>query len=208
MKVKSFDRKKELMEAALDEFGTKSYEEASLNNIIKNAGISKGTFYYHFQDKKALYLALIQAVVDAKIEFMNSKIKDYNADKNVNLFDNLRIQVKFGLEFANHYPKYYMLSMMFHREKGNLIYHEAMDMLGDTSERYYNELLEKAMEKGEFRAGVSLSFINKVLTHLFIRFGEVFDINASNFNYDHMLQNYNDLIDFIQYGLAKDRLNQ
>lgn len=208
MKVKSFDRKKELMEAALDEFIAKSYEDASLNNIIKNAGISKGTFYYHFQDKRSLYLSLIQSSVDAKIEFMETKIKDFTHNADLNLFDHFRIQVKFGLEFANSYPKYYLLGMMFLREKGNQIYHEAMDMLGDTSEKYYEELLEKAIEKGEFRAGVSLQFLKKILTHLFIRFNEIFDIKAADFDPDLILQDYNDLIDFMQYGLANDRLNK
>ncbi len=141
MKVKSFDREKELMEAALDEFGMKSYEEASLNNIIKNAGISKGTFYYHIQDKKMLYLSLLQTSVNAKIKFMETKIKDYTDREDLNLFDHFRIQVKFGLEFANNYPKYYLLGMMFLKEKGNQIYHEAMDMLGDTSEKYYEYVL-------------------------------------------------------------------
>ncbi len=44
LKEKSFERKTELLEAALDEFTSKSYEDASLNMIIKNAGISKGLF--------------------------------------------------------------------------------------------------------------------------------------------------------------------
>lgn len=205
MKVKSFDRKKELMEAALDEFGQKSYEEASLNNIIKNAGISKGTFYYHYLDKKALYLSLIQSSVDAKLEFMETKLKDTIHNADLNLFDHFRIQVKFGLEFGKNYPKYYLLSMMFLREKGNQIYHEAMDMLNDTSEKYYDELLVKAMERGEFREGVSLSFLKSVLGHLFVRFNEIFDLKASDFDLDRMLRNYEDLIDFIQYGLSSDQ---
>jgi len=35
----------ELYEAALDEFSEKSYDEASLNSIIKTAGLNKGRFY-------------------------------------------------------------------------------------------------------------------------------------------------------------------
>ncbi|MDD3168514.1 MAG: TetR/AcrR family transcriptional regulator [Eubacteriales bacterium] len=205
MKVKSFDRKKELMEAALDEFSQKSYEDASLNNIIKNAGISKGTFYYHFQDKKALYLSLIQAIVDTKISFMETKLKDYAGSSDLNLFDHFRMQVKFGLEFGKNYPEYYLLSMMFLKEKGNPIYYEAMAMRDDTSEKYYDELLEKAMERGEFRDGVSLPFIKSVLGHLFIRFNEIFDLKAADFDLDGMLRNYEDLIDFMQYGLTREQ---
>ena len=41
-KERSFERRDELINAALIEFGDKGYENASLNNILKEAGISKG----------------------------------------------------------------------------------------------------------------------------------------------------------------------
>ena len=44
-KEKRFQRENDLLKAALDEFSSKSYEEASLNRIIKNAGMSKGSKY-------------------------------------------------------------------------------------------------------------------------------------------------------------------
>jgi len=53
---KKFKNKDKLLNAALDEFGKYSYKQASLNRIIKKAGISKGSFYFHFKDKKSLYL--------------------------------------------------------------------------------------------------------------------------------------------------------
>ena len=48
MNKNSFKGKNELIEAALDEFSSHSYENASLNKIIKTAGISKGTFLLSF----------------------------------------------------------------------------------------------------------------------------------------------------------------
>lgn len=83
MKEKTFERKTELLEAALDEFAAKSYDDASLNTIIKNAGISKGTFYYHFADKQALYLFLLESSVKSKWDFINEK-----ALENSNAFSN------------------------------------------------------------------------------------------------------------------------
>lgn len=38
----------QLQEAAINEFSMKKYEDASLNDILKNAGMSKGSFYHHF----------------------------------------------------------------------------------------------------------------------------------------------------------------
>lgn len=72
MKEKSFEKKSELFEAALSEFSSKK-EDASLNNIIKNAGISKGIFYYHFKDKQELYIYLLKSSVEVKLAFTNNQ---------------------------------------------------------------------------------------------------------------------------------------
>ncbi len=48
-----------LHEAALTEFSTKTFAEASLNEIIKQSNFNKGSFYYRFNEKKELYFALI-----------------------------------------------------------------------------------------------------------------------------------------------------
>lgn len=208
MKVKSFDRKEELLEAALDEFIVKSYEEASLNNIIKNAGISKGTFYYHFEGKRSLYMTLLQSTVDAKIEFMERKLKDFSHNEDLNIFENLKLQARFGVEFAKEYPRYYLFGLMFYREKGNEIYDAAMNMLDDTSDTYYENLLEKALEKGEIRGGVSLQFAKKIMLFLFYRHDEIFDLNKEDFDFDLVLRDFDSLVDFIQYGLGSSKLNK
>ena len=80
MKEKSFWRKNELIEAALDEFSTHSYQNVSLNKILKNAGISKGKFYYRFKDKKALYLFLQESAYKDQLEFQDKRMKELAGD--------------------------------------------------------------------------------------------------------------------------------
>ena len=46
------ETKSKLLEASIDEFAEKGYNDASLNAIIKAAGISKGSLYYYFEDKR------------------------------------------------------------------------------------------------------------------------------------------------------------
>lgn len=206
MKVKSFNRKDELMEAALDEFSKKSYEEASLNNIIKNAGISKGTFYYHYQDKNALYLSLLQSLVDVKMEFLERKMKGYVHNEELNIFENLKLQARFGVELAKEHPKYYLLGLMFLREKGNEIYEKAMTMFDDSSEAYFEIMVEKAMQKGDFRDGVSIQFVKRMLTFLLYRANEFLDTRGSEVDFDRTLFKFDELIDFIQYGLGSGKM--
>lgn len=53
------EKKKKIIEASKKEFSNKLYQEASLNQIIKESDISRGSFYMYFDDKKDLYFYLL-----------------------------------------------------------------------------------------------------------------------------------------------------
>jgi AcrR family transcriptional regulator len=50
----------QIMNAAMDHFCRSGYDAASVSEICKTAGVSKGAFYHHFPSKKALFLALTE----------------------------------------------------------------------------------------------------------------------------------------------------
>ncbi|KPU43880.1 DNA-binding transcriptional repressor AcrR [Oxobacter pfennigii] len=203
MKEKSFERKTELLEAALDEFITKNFEDASLNAVIKNAGISKGTFYYHFQDKQALYLFLLESSVKTKWEFVRNRTKDYSEDYDrMDIFEKFRLQAKIGAEFAAAFPKYHRLSKMLTKEKGSKIYEIAKDALGDGAENLLEEMIVKAIENGDFKEEFSREFIVKTVSHLFVHFDEIFH-TQEDFELKGMLKNLDNFVDFMKGGLAK-----
>ena len=54
------ERKEAILRAAAHEFAEKGYERASLNRMIKEAGLSKGTFYYYFEDKADLFVTVLR----------------------------------------------------------------------------------------------------------------------------------------------------
>ena len=53
------ERKKKILDTARAEFTRNGYEVASLNTIVREAGISKGSLYYYFEDKTDLYLTVL-----------------------------------------------------------------------------------------------------------------------------------------------------
>ncbi len=56
----SEEKRTKLIEASFNEFGTYNFNEASINRIIKTAGIPRGSFYMYFEDKKDLYFYLLE----------------------------------------------------------------------------------------------------------------------------------------------------
>ena len=57
------EKQERIVNAALKEFAQKGYEKASTNEMIKEAGISKGSLFSYFNNKKALYLFLLDYVI-------------------------------------------------------------------------------------------------------------------------------------------------
>ena len=54
------EKKKKLVDASFKEFSLNNFNDASINRIIKEAGISRGSFYMYFEDKKDLYFYLLE----------------------------------------------------------------------------------------------------------------------------------------------------
>lgn len=51
-----FDRKEDIIAAAIDLFRSSGYDGTSLDDIVERAKISKGSFYLHFAGKKELFI--------------------------------------------------------------------------------------------------------------------------------------------------------
>lgn len=74
-----------ILNAAIIEFGTKSYENASLNNICSDNKISKGLIYHYFKNKDELYLCCVKICFDELTRFLDSKkyvFTDFQKDIN------------------------------------------------------------------------------------------------------------------------------
>lgn len=202
LKDKTFERKAELLEAALAEFAENSYADASLNKIIKNAGISKGTFYYHFADKQALYLFLLESSAKAKWAFINQRASG-TSEKNEgrSIFDMFRLQARLGAEFAVTYPLYHQLSRMLSREQGSEIYEIAKHYLGGDTKEMLGGMIDTAIENGDFKSGFSREFLVNLFSFLIVGFDEIFNTEADS-ALDTMLNNLDMYINFMRYGIG------
>ena len=61
-------RKQMLLETAYRMFISKGYEETSVDDIIAEAQIAKGTYYYYFKSKEQMLEEVIGMMIDAEAE--------------------------------------------------------------------------------------------------------------------------------------------
>lgn len=67
--VKKADvRRQEILEAAQRLFQSKGFEETSMQDVMQDLGIAKGTIYHYFKSKDVLLEAVVEAIVDEDIQ--------------------------------------------------------------------------------------------------------------------------------------------
>lgn len=65
-------KKKMIINAFLIEFSKKNYDDASISDVVKKTGISKGSIYQYFDNKLDLFSFLIGECAKAKMQFIGS----------------------------------------------------------------------------------------------------------------------------------------
>lgn len=60
----SEEKKERIIHSALDEFSKRTFNDASITNIVKKAGISRGSFYQYFGNKENVYQYLVNYLYD------------------------------------------------------------------------------------------------------------------------------------------------
>jgi len=76
----SKEKQEVFINAAIDEFTSKSFENTSVNSIIKKANISRGSFYNYFADIEELFIYIFEKVKKERFRFVSEIINDCSGD--------------------------------------------------------------------------------------------------------------------------------
>lgn len=61
-------RRQQLLELGLELFASQSYDELSIDEIARRAGVSKGLLYHYYPSKRALYVAAVREAARQLLE--------------------------------------------------------------------------------------------------------------------------------------------
>lgn len=168
---RAFEHRDELYVAALDEFATHGYEQASINAILARAGMSKGQFYHHFGGKENLYLALIGVLIERKRAALTEMMRpdDFEQD----LFTIFERQIQYGLEFARMHPTIDRFALSVVRERGNPIYAVVLERFNFNNDALIAGLIERAYQAGELRVDIPLPFLKQLIAYMFTHANDI-----------------------------------
>ncbi|MEH6904489.1 TetR/AcrR family transcriptional regulator [Neobacillus drentensis] len=101
-KFLNLDKEKQdrMINAAIKEFAEKGYDRASTNEIVKEAGISKGLLFHYFQNKKQLFSFVFDYCYEIVIDEFYKKINFQETD----FFMRMRQAIGIKVEMLATYP--------------------------------------------------------------------------------------------------------
>ena len=155
----SHEKRQTIVNAATDEFSEYGFEAASINRIVANSGISKGSFYQYFEGKADVFKYLLTVLEREKMEYFNGRHPPSN---NMDTFQYFRWMIKAGMEFNSAYPR--MTQAISRVLLGEGLYY------GKTFGEYHQKALEsfsmmiqRAIERGEVDPSVDVDLAVMVM---------------------------------------------
>ena len=94
-------KRERITQLAIAEFAAADYDKASITNIVKQAKIAKGSFYQYFEDKKDLYLHLVDSATQERMAFIEMARVD---EPTKDFFETLRWLFKVSTQFSFEHP--------------------------------------------------------------------------------------------------------
>jgi AcrR family transcriptional regulator len=202
-----FDRIDDLEQAAIQEITDKGYEKASINRIIKEAGISKGTFYYHFRSKEELFFFIVEKAMNKKIEFMNN-----NADPEIqkkmmhaDIFEILEMQLELAIRFAHEHPQYVRFFNKVINDSDSTMFKKLNGKYRFEDVDAYKQMVQARFAAGDFSDAFSYEFVEKMISHIFSNYYSIFEELADLGDMSVIKENMKMLIAFLKRGLGSKR---
>lgn len=163
----STSKQDRIIRAAVDEFSEKGYVGASINSMVDQLGIAKGSIFQYFGDKKGLFLFIFDTCTD-KVKKRLRAVRDQT--QNDDLFTRLEKSLLAGISFLQEYPRIYQLYL--HVLFGSKIpfRDEILLSLRKYSYDYILSLLVSAREKQELRPDIDIEKACFILDAIMDRF--------------------------------------
>jgi len=144
----SEERKAQIYQAALTCFSRKGYHQTTMDDIVAESGLSKGTLYWYFEGKKELFLSLFQELMDQLGQTWESIV----ADKESSATDKLLASIAlFRSELGEMVPFFGVMMEAYALTRHD---EDVKGIIRDFYEPYLKimtRVIEEGIASGEFR---------------------------------------------------------
>lgn len=161
------EKQHRILDAAITQFAQYGYEQTSVNSVVSEAGISKGSLFQYFGSKFDLF----DTVVSYAVRLVRTRLReDRDATSDLPFSTRLNRILATGFRFIQEHP---LLARIYFQmlHSGKAPYGEGkLSSLHKESVAFLGRLLQEGLEKGELRADLDIEktafLLNGVMLHL------------------------------------------
>lgn len=155
-------KRQTIIKLAIAEFASHDYETASISNIVKQAKIAKGSLYQYFEDKKDLYLYLVDLAHQQKLTFLQQA---QPPEPEMGFFPYLRWLFRESAAFDLSHPA---LSQIINRAVyGDVPFRdEVLKRTQAASLLYLHRLVKQGVDEGDLDPGIDLDLAAFIINTL------------------------------------------
>jgi AcrR family transcriptional regulator len=184
----SDEKKERIFDAALQEFSIRTFSQASLNQIIKNACIPKGSFYQYFDNKEDLYLYMTEVVTKDMAELLGNV---NGIDPDADVFEVILQETGEFLERGKVKPGYIEAAMLRELDDSEFI-----KKIRNSSPKRYIKLLERDKERGLVKPEIDSELVIRMISTFSLN--EYFKNGSDKVRY---LKNFSNAVKIIKEGI-------
>lgn len=186
--------------AAILEFRDHTFAGASINRIVEQSGISKGSFYQYFDDKEDVYLHIMSLIGSEKMNYLKPKLLN---PEQVGFFEIIREIYRSGIEFGLSHPDYLEIGNKMMRDPTMTA--RLMAHFGDMGLGVYRDLIRKGQTNGEIRADMDVDLGARMLMNMQLSLVEYYFQKHRDLGYSMaILEDLDRFIQIMKFGFYRE----
>jgi AcrR family transcriptional regulator len=168
------ERRNEILDTAQWLFDTKGYEKCTVNDILKEIAIAKGTFYYYFRSKEEVLDAIVSRYADIIISRVDKILKSDNIspeEKLMRAFMAMRITNQIDSDTLND----------MHKTENTLLHQKILNRIVTVMAPVLERIIEEGVEKKTWSCRYPLQYMQIFLiASLTLTDEGVFELDAES----------------------------
>jgi TetR/AcrR family transcriptional regulator len=156
------EKQDRILNAAIKEFAQKGYDNASTNEIVKEAEISKGLLFHYFGNKKKMFFFLFNHGIEIVTEEFYKKVDLTETD----FFARIRQSVLIKMELLNIYPDIFKFIEKAYLEDSKEVKGELDKKIKELNEINIGKVYD-CIDFSKFRDDMDVTKVLKIITWTF-----------------------------------------
>jgi TetR/AcrR family transcriptional regulator len=185
-------KRKQIFDACVEEFSQHTFSEASINQIIKAANISRGSFYQYFSDKEDCYMYLLGEIAKEKMILFKDIVAKDDGDT---VFEEYEKMFDQAILWIKEKPQYYKIGI--HMDMDNSEFIQKLLKGNQASLDYFASLIRRDQQRGIIRKDI----IPEILTEMLFSINQKALMNFFyNRDFDGMKKHLHHILEIIRKG--------